>query len=251
MPDAFMSSVAHDDAPTVPTKAHRPSVRCRLQNRLRHFCLKHAGTSTLGRFAAWMACRHLAPYHQTSCLSYLRPEGFIAPGAYVPHRNLQLGNNVYLGSGVVIYDTLDGGPVILEDQVQIYGNTFVETGMGGTIRIGKCTHVQPDCHLHAYLGKITIGSKVEIAPACGFYCYDHGIEPGATIMDQPLVSKGDISIGDGAWIGHGVKVLQGVMIGEGAVVAAGSVVTRNIPANAIAAGVPAKVLRYRDGSLPA
>jgi acetyltransferase-like isoleucine patch superfamily enzyme len=64
-------------------------------------------------------------------------------------------------------------------------------------------------------------------------------------MEQALVSKGDVTVGDGAWIGHGVTVLQGVTIGEGAVVAAGAVVTRDIPANSIAGGVPAKVLKTR------
>jgi acetyltransferase-like isoleucine patch superfamily enzyme len=60
------------------------------------------------------------------------------------------------------------------------------------------------------------------------------------------VSRGDILIEDDAWIGFGVIVLDGVHIGSGAVIGAGSVVTRDIPANAIAAGIPAKVIRMRS-----
>ena len=67
-------------------------------------------------------------------------------------------------------------------------------------------------------------------------------------MDQPLTSKGGIAVGDGAWLGYQVTVLHGVTIGAGAVIAAGSVVVRDIPDNAIAAGVPAKVIKYRTAS---
>lgn len=58
-------------------------------------------------------------------------------------------------------------------------------------------------------------------------------------------SKGDIVIGDDVWIGYGTVILSGVTIGQGAVIAAGAVVNSNIPPYAIAAGVPAKVIKYR------
>ena len=54
----------------------------------------------------------------------------------------------------------------------------------------------------------------------------------------------DITIGDNVWLGGGVIVLPGVTIGDNAVIGAGAVVTKDIPANAIAAGNPAKVIRY-------
>ena len=222
----------------------RPLIR-RIARCWRRFWLSRSGTNATGRVAAWLASCHLAPYHQASCLADQRPEGFAAAGARIIHEDLRLGKHVYLGDRVMVYSTSRGGPVIMDDNVHIYGNAFIETAMGGSIHIRSGTHIQPDCHIHAYLGRILIGSKVEIAPACGFYCYDHGTKAGIPIMDQPLYTKGDITIGDGAWIGHGVTILQGVSIGDGAVVAAGSVVTRDIPANAVAAGVPAKVMKYR------
>lgn len=59
-----------------------------------------------------------------------------------------------------------------------------------------------------------------------------------------------ISIGDGAWLGSRVVVLPGVSIGKGAVVAAGAVVTRDVPADTLVAGVPARVLRTLPDDAP-
>ena len=60
------------------------------------------------------------------------------------------------------------------------------------------------------------------------------------------MSKGPIIIEDEVWLGYGVMVLSGVRIGRGAVVGAGSVVTKDVPAGAIAVGVPACVMRMRE-----
>jgi acetyltransferase-like isoleucine patch superfamily enzyme len=85
-----------------------------------------------------------------------------------------------------------------------------------------------------------------IAPNCAFYPYDHGILPGKPIREQPLETKGDIIVGDEAWLAFGVIVLSGVKIGSGAVIGAGSVVTSDIPDGAIAVGAPARVVKMRS-----
>lgn len=220
----------------------------RICRRWRVFWLWRSGFRGFGRFAAWLASLGTGPYHQGIHLASLTSRGFVSPRARISHTDLRLGRQVYLGDGVVVYASVDGGEVELGDRVQIYGNAFIETGMGGRIRIDEGTHIQPGCHIHGFVEEVHIGKYVEIAPECGFYCYDHGMKPGTPIMDQPLQSKGGISVGDAAWIGHGVTVLQGVTIGAGAVVAAGAVVTRDVPANAIAAGVPAKVIADRSSA---
>ncbi len=65
---------------------------------------------------------------------------------------------------------------------------------------------------------------------------------------QEAMTKGKISIEDDVWIGHGSTILSGVTLGQGSVVAAGAVVTKDVPAYAVVAGNPAKVVKYRFSS---
>lgn len=227
-----------------------PKTPGRHHRRWKLFWLKRSGTTGFGRVAAWFACLGTQPYHRRSHLAALTQTGFVAPSASIAHPDIHLGKHVYIGDRAIVSGAVDGGSVELRDHVHLYGDLFMGTGKGGSIRIDERTHVQPGCHIHAYVADIRIGSGVEIAAGCAFYSYDHGMAPGEPIMGQPLVSKGPIIVGDDAWLGHGVTVLQNVTIGRGAVIAAGAVVVHDIPANAIAAGIPAKVIKFRDGSRP-
>ena len=74
---------------------------------------------------------------------------------------------------------------------------------------------------------------------------DYGRLPGQNIAEQARDER-DITIGDDVWLGARVFVGTGVTIGDGCVVSANSVVTRDLPAGAIAAGVPARVVRRRE-----
>ena len=224
-------------------------MRDKILRRWRQFWLGHSSAVGFGRIAAHCAAFGTPPYHGRVFLSYLHPRGFIAPTASITHSALQMGNHIFLGDRVVVTQETDGGPLELRDRVQIYGDAFIQTGAGAGIRIGEETHIQPGCHLHAFVADIEIGRNIEIAPNCAFYSYNHRTAPGITIMSQALESKGPIKIGDGAWLGHGVIVLAGVTIGAGAVIGAGSVVLRDVPENGIAAGAPARVIRFREAAL--
>ncbi|MBX2852845.1 MAG: acyltransferase [Phycisphaeraceae bacterium] len=180
-------------------------------------------------------------------LAELFPRGFVAHTAYLNYPGLGLGRHVFVGDRVVLsVGGEDPGPIILGDHAKLFGDTFIQTGSGGVVKIGQYTHVQPGCHFRAFLTNIEIGDQVEIASGCAFYSFDHSMKPGQPITEQPLVSKGSIRIGNGAWLGHGVTVLSGVSIGDGAVIAAGAVVNQDVPANAIAGGVPARILKHRE-----
>ncbi len=92
---------------------------------------------------------------------------------------------------------------------------------------------------------ITIGNKVLLGPMCAIIGANHGTEEiDVPMQDQPQVSA-PVRIADNVWIGAGAVIMPGVEIGEGAIVAAGAVVTKNVPARAIAAGVPAEAVRER------
>jgi acetyltransferase-like isoleucine patch superfamily enzyme len=120
------------------------------------------------------------------------------------------------------------------------------------ISIGAGSHIGEHSVLWAgdSTGRITIGEKCLFAPNVTVTASNYGIAQGdVAIMDQPKDER-DIVIGDGAWLGANVVVLAGVTIGEGAVVAAGAVVTRDLPAQCIAGGVPAKVIGVRPTATP-
>ena len=68
---------------------------------------------------------------------------------------------------------------------------------------------------------------------------------GFSIKDQPATTEA-VVIGRDVWIGRGVAILKGVHIGDGAVIGANAVVTSDIPPEAIAVGIPARVIKYRS-----
>ncbi|HET9860929.1 MAG TPA: sugar O-acetyltransferase [Nocardioidaceae bacterium] len=96
---------------------------------------------------------------------------------------------------------------------------------------------------------ITIGDDVQIGPNVHLLTPTHPVEP------EPRRAKWEaakpIRIGDNVWLGGGVIVLAGGTIGDNTVVGAGAVVTRDLPANVVAVGNPARVVRTIDGDTPA
>lgn len=92
--------------------------------------------------------------------------------------------------------------------------------------------------------EITLGNNVFVGPSCGFYTASHPLD--AEDRNKGLEKASPISIGSNVWLGGNVSVMPGVTIGEGSVIGAGSVVTKDMPDNVLAAGVPCKVIREID-----
>ncbi|KRK47850.1 hypothetical protein FC96_GL002055 [Secundilactobacillus kimchicus JCM 15530] len=113
-----------------------------------------------------------------------------------------------------------------------------QSDFGGHIFVGEHVFVNRDC-LFVDLGGITLEDHVLVGPRASLISVNHVEQPTHRrdlVLKQVIVKKG-------AWIGSGSIVLPGVTIGENAIVAAGAVVTKDVPANMIVAGVPAKPIR--------
>lgn len=210
------------------------------------FWMRFAGLGYFGRIATRLATWFAPPYKERRRLARYNSKGYVAPSTTIHHNELRLGANVFIGDRVVIFQDQNGGAVELGERVHLHNDTYIQTGDGGSIKVGKDTHIQPRCQFSAYKAPIQIGCGVQVAPNCAFYPYAHGVAPGKPIKDQPLHTKGGIIIDDDAWLGFGVIVLDGVRIGKGAVVGAGAVVTHDVPDGAIATGVPARVTNLRS-----
>lgn len=135
--------------------------------------------------------------------------------------------------------------LVLDEQVIINRNCMV-LAKNGPVRLGPRTTIGSNSVIVSMSG-VTLGEAVLVAGnvsiSAGAYHTEDTMRP---VMDQGAYTKGPVIIGDYAWIGTGAIILDGVCIGKGAIVGAGAVVTRDVPDNAIVAGVPAKVIRIRN-----
>lgn len=114
------------------------------------------------------------------------------------------------------------------------------------IRLGARVGLGARCTLWAGpgRGRIEIGDDVLFGPEVLVTAAGYRFNDGAPVTEQAM-DEADVTIGADAWLGAGVIVLPGARIGAGAVIAAGAVVRGEIPALAIAAGVPARVVGER------
>jgi maltose O-acetyltransferase len=108
------------------------------------------------------------------------------------------------------------------------------------IKFGIDCYVNRDCCFDL-TAAIWIGNNVVIGHGVTFITANHRIGPASRRAGE--VEGSAITVEDGAWIGANATVLPGITVAAGSIVAAGAVVTKSVPANAIVAGVPAKIVR--------
>lgn len=146
----------------------------------------------------------------------------------------ELSGNILLGDRTVINKSLLSGDITIGNNTTLWG---------------------PDIQVLSLIHPISIGSFCSIARSVTIQEYFHDYNRLTTYfigrnifgenIENEVLSKGPISIGNDVWIGTGVQIMSGVTIGDGAVIAANSTVTHDIPPYAIVGGVPAKLIKYR------
>jgi acetyltransferase-like isoleucine patch superfamily enzyme len=114
----------------------------------------------------------------------------------------------------------------------------------GRVSVGAKTVMGQECTISAFQS-VKIGRECVIADRVMFIDFDHGVVE----VDRPIrlqgIYKRDVDVGNNVWIGYGACILRGVTVGDNAVIGTNAVVTKDVPANAVVAGLPAKVIRMR------
>lgn len=142
-------------------------------------------------------------------------------------------------------DDMEGRKNLLSEILKEGEDAWIEPPFyfcyGKHISIGEDSYINVNCNFIDD-GEITIGKKVMFGPAVTIATVGHPIHPDL----REYMYTAPVKIGDNVWIGGNVTICPGVTIGENSVIGAGSVVIHDVPANCIAAGNPAKVIREID-----
>jgi acetyltransferase-like isoleucine patch superfamily enzyme len=115
----------------------------------------------------------------------------------------------------------------------------------GVVEIGAKTVMGQECTISAYK-RVRIGEQCVIAGGIIYSYYPPGLPPPPRPIRQQGIYTREVVVGSNVWIGYGACVLRGVSVGDNSIIGTNSVVTKDVPANAVVAGVPAKIVRMRE-----
>jgi acetyltransferase-like isoleucine patch superfamily enzyme len=142
----------------------------------------------------------------------------------------------------------------------------LEIGREATLRIGRWAWIGDRCKIRVHEGEVSIGAKTVMGQECTISAYQRvqigrecivadramliDFDHGVVEVERPIrlqgIYKRDVTVGHNVWMGYGACVLRGVSIGNNAIVGTSAVVTRDVPENAVVAGVPARIIRMRE-----
>jgi acetyltransferase-like isoleucine patch superfamily enzyme len=142
----------------------------------------------------------------------------------------------------------------------------LQIGKRGTIRFGRFTWIGDGSKIRCHEGEVVIGDKTVMGQECTISAYKHvrigeqcviadramfiDFDHGTVEVERPIRAQGiykrAVDVGSNVWIGYGVCVLRGAQVGDNSVVGTNSVVTKDVPANVVVGGQPARILRVRE-----
>jgi len=145
------------------------------------------------------------------------------------------------------------------------GVTF-EIGRGAKVRLGRWCWIGHGSKIRAHEGVVEIGAKTVMGQECtisafqrvsiGRECivadrvmlidFDHGVVEVERPVREQGIYKRDVRVGHNVWVGYGACFLRGTTTGDNSVIGSLTVISKDVPANAVAAGAPVRVLRMRD-----
>jgi len=140
-----------------------------------------------------------------------------------------------------------------------------EIGRNAQVRLGRWSWIGHKCKIRVHEGEFELGAKSVMGQECTISAYQHvsigreciiadrvmmiDFDHGMVEVERPIREQGiykrDVNIGHNVWIGYGACLLRGVQVGNNSVIGTSSVVTADVPANAVVAGIPARLLRMR------
>ena len=160
------------------------------------------------------------------------------------HRSVRFGPRCDIGRGttfrVAAGTDVDFGAGCVVDRYGVFECS------GGRLSVGARTIFGHHCTVAA-VEELVIGEDCLVAELVSIRDHDHAFSDPARPIAAQGTSSAPVHIGAGVWLGAKVTVAKGVTIGPGTVVGANAVVTSDLPAGVVAAGVPARVLRAREG----
>ena len=151
------------------------------------------------------------------------------------------GKNLRVGPGVKLMASR-GAKFGIGDRVTLGSGVVLSVGKRASLTVGDDVFIGHYTVIGAE-GSLCIQPRAQIAEHCSVRDHDH--DSSAISMRRAPVICGSVNVGADAWIGRGVAVLRGADVGAGAVVGANALIRSSIPPDAIALGVPARVVRAR------
>jgi acetyltransferase-like isoleucine patch superfamily enzyme len=149
---------------------------------------------------------------------------FICPGVQLeigPRATLRIGRWAWLGHGT---------------KIRVHE---------GEVSIGAKTVMGQECTISAFQ-RVCIGRDCIVADRVMLIDFDHGVVEVERPIRLQGIYKRDVHVGHNVWLGYGACILRGVVVGDNAIIGTSAVVTKEVPANAVVGGSPARLIRMRD-----